>query len=399
MASSIGRAMVAAACLLLLAAAGAPSASAFDPPFDFPALQRATKVHGAVPTENDFVKGCFSYVYGLLHQAGKELYKKPAELPDTVMKSCRQEDKKGCHRFAQQLQQIVEHKEKEGPIGHMRHAKAKAAEKVQKVEKVDKAAEQVKQIQNVETKAQKVEKVEKVKKVEKVEKPKPASPPAHKHHKHKPGARVKAEDLEEESFIQLDAAVIRQPLSAFAQDFANFDIDGASAVAEGRKSVQQAESLPSGLAPDFALLGLSSEVDGDDKQKVVTPTHASKPAVQVDEKKHLGLVAQEAQRRPLRYTEWCTNLYAAATATYDPKKAAKSPAAPEKSSVAAPSKAPTKASPKATTTNATATKDSAVPKAAPAKNATVVQAAPKAPGHNATAVKAEGKAVPNVTKA
>lgn len=363
MASAASRAVVAAVVLVVLASAEAPSASAFEPAFAFPGLKDAGKKGNVAPTEAVFVKGCFSYVYGLLHQNGKELYNKPAELPDVVMKICVQEDKKGCHRFAQQLQHIVEAKEKEGPIGHMRHAKARAAqkaspkaEKAQKVDKVEKKAEKAKkQPEKVEKKAEKVEKT-----TEKAEKAKLVAPTAQKHHKRKPGARVKAEDREDESFLQLDAEVVAQPLTAFAQDFVNFGIEGAAAVAEGREAIQTSDTPPAGLATPA--------------EKIV---NAPKPAVTLEEKKQLGLVAQDAQRRPLRYNEWCSNLYTVATATYDPTKAKASPAAPAKASVAPPKASPKPSATNATNaTNATVVKAKAIPAPTPAQTTTAAQ--PKA---------------------
>lgn len=316
-----------AACLVVLVVGKAPPA-AFDPPFAFPAFEGTLKVKGATPpTETSFVKGCFSYVYGLLHKAGKELYKKPAELPDVLMKNCRQENKKGCHRLAQQLQHIVEAKEKEGPIGHRRHVKSKAALKAAKNVKVENTDKKTVSKVNAVGTADSVAKVDQT--VPKIDKSKPVAPPKPQHHKHKPGARVKAEDLQDESFVQQDGQA-------------------------------QASNDP------------------------------------VAGQKRLGLVVHESQRRPLRYTDWCTNLYSIATATYEPTKAkAPVPTLAKASPPAAKaSAAPAKALTNVSSTNTTAVKA----KVLKSTNATAAHAAPKAPpAKNATAVKPKVEAAKNAT--
>lgn len=244
------------ACLVLAATGAAP----FDPPFAFPGLEKQ-KGKGVVPTEQQFTSACFNFVYGLLHKGGdKPLRLRATALPDALMKSCLQQDKKGCKRFAQQLEKIVEAKSKEGPIGHVRKAKA-------------------------ESKAHAPE----------VPKPKPSPIPvaADKHDSkvvtkkkataagHAPGHRLtqeeRAAEEEKESLLQVADAP-----AAFAQDFANFGIDGAAAVATPATT-------------DYALLDASDS----------TPK--------------LGLI--DNLRRPLRYNDWCSNLYAVATATYEPSKA------------------------------------------------------------------------------
>lgn len=303
------------ACLSLIAAGEAPNAVAFDPPFLFPALHAAGK---AVPTEQNFTKACFSYVYGLL-RSGKptKLEKRPSDMPKVMMANCLQADKKGCERFAKQLQGIVEAKQKEGPIGHMRAANKAAAKAVVPPAKPVAAAAAAP------PKAQ-------------VGKAKPAaaaSAPAAKkvHHRRKPGARVKAEDRDD-SFLQVEAEEHPSDTdSAFAQDFANFGLaaDGAAAPASPAASEPAAAT---GLGKDFALLGVPEAAP--EKAPVV----AKKPA----DEKNVGLLAM---KRPLRYSDWCTHLYAVATAASSPVEVATpapkpAPEAPKKVAAAAHKKVP-----------------------------------------------------------
>merc|ERR1719311_420385 len=55
------------------------------------------------------------------------------KLPDTMMPNCLQKDREGCRRFSEQLQEIVEKKEKEPPMKlhpHVRHGQPKRAKTV-----------------------------------------------------------------------------------------------------------------------------------------------------------------------------------------------------------------------------------------------------------------------------
>lgn len=269
------RAIVGVACLVPVAAAEAPLASVFDPPFAFPALKDFGK-GSAPPTEDHFVHACFTYVYGLIHQGN--VMKRPAALQEMMIKTCLQEDRKGCHRFAQQLENIVEAKEREGPIGgHVRAARAAKDGKPVTTSKV------------LPVEAPKPDEHLKDEKAYKDKlKPEAVAPLAKKVvRKHKPGARVKAVDREEE------------------------------------------------------------------------------------DKKELGLL--DAQRCPVSYNNWCSNLYTVAIATYDPQE--------HKTPTALPSVAPAKASLQAsqeshstnTTNTSAAAKLKEAPEETPAQSVTKAQ--------------------------
>jgi len=90
----------------------------FDPPFEFSGLPKAAS--GKVPSESDFGHACFRFIYDLGFTGGKGAVEKKsskkveaANIPEAMMPSCLQKDREGCHRFAEQLQAIVERKESE----------------------------------------------------------------------------------------------------------------------------------------------------------------------------------------------------------------------------------------------------------------------------------------------
>lgn len=281
---------------LALVAGKAPVA--FDPPFTFPQL-KAHMTAGTQPTEANFTRACFAYVYGLLKSGGSHpLEKRPSAIPAAMMPNCVQADKKGCERFAEQLQNIVVNKMKEGPVGHMRGARKQHLKKGEEHTKVEEKAAVAPVSAGATAPTVKAT----------------ALPHAAKkhHHWHKPGARVKQEELnddDDESFLQIDA---ESAPAAFTQDFENFGLD-SDAQAAKPKAAAMLEAEPSAFAQDFALF--DSELAG--------AAPAPKPLdakVEVAPKK-MGLIAaaQDEQRHPLRFNDWCTNLYAVATSTYRPE--------------------------------------------------------------------------------
>lgn len=263
MARSTNRVCIAAACFVCVAAAEAPAA-AFDPPFNFPALKGAGLKGSPPPAEEQFINACFQDVYGMLHQNSKELLRRPSGLPDALMPSCLQEDKKGCHRFAEQLMRIVEAKQKEGPLDPVKVAAKVSASKAKTVAQTKTSAAEKAPVQ--------VKKVEQAAKAEKVEKAKTAAPPAPKHSVHKPGSRVKFEERDMD-FLQLDANVVNSDPKPLL----------AAVAAKQRLSVHaQARSEHNRLLWQHYL--------------------------------------EESHRRPVSYNDWCSNLYAVATSTFDPTK-------------------------------------------------------------------------------
>lgn len=93
----------------------AASQVSFDPPFAFPGLP---KPGSQVPSEKDFGRACFRFIYDMNLEGGKGAVEKKevkhlpsTKIPESMMNSCLQTDREGCHRFAEQLQAIVERKE------------------------------------------------------------------------------------------------------------------------------------------------------------------------------------------------------------------------------------------------------------------------------------------------
>jgi len=220
----------------------AASQTSFDPPFAFPGLP---KPGDKVPTEVDFGRACFRFIYSMNLAGGKGAVEKKevkhlstSKIPESMMNSCLQKDREGCHRFAEQLQAIVERKESEPAL-------TKRASK-----------HHGKPISQAERKAAK--KALRAKEVAKILKSQ-ASQPAEK-----------------------DSA--------------------KSAKAEEPKQIKE--------------YGM----------KVWKPHHKKTSLLSVEEygliptDKHGNAISLiQTERRPQNYGDWCTKLYAAATASWDPK--------------------------------------------------------------------------------
>merc|ERR1719388_2442 len=130
-----------AAILAFAAYASGEKPAAWDPPLNLPAL----KLHHAkeAPTEAQFAHACFEFIYATL--GGKQ---GPPKLPvdqieQKVMAACRQNDREGCKTFGQQLQKIVEKKEKESSKVHEKHAHLKGGKPHTRKSKEEKPKVQV----------------------------------------------------------------------------------------------------------------------------------------------------------------------------------------------------------------------------------------------------------------
>jgi len=128
---------LAGVALVVLLVDGTPapaSHTAYDPPFDFPVVMEDAAA--GVPAETHFTRGCFNYVYGMLQPSEKQtLDARAAELPEKMMTTCKQADKKGCQRFIEELQEVLATKEKVGTVGHPLFQKRRDELKAQAVSK------------------------------------------------------------------------------------------------------------------------------------------------------------------------------------------------------------------------------------------------------------------------
>jgi len=213
----------------------------FDPPFSFPGMP---KPGDKVPAEKEFGRACFRFIYNMNLAGGrgavekKEVKHLPAgQIPESMMHSCVQKDREGCHRFAEQLQSIVERKEAEPAL---------------------------------------------IKRTSK--------------HHGKPVSKAERRKLK----VQ---AAAKQAQEARASSSKPLEPESKSAKSEEPKQIKE--------------YGM----------KVWKPHHKKTSLLSVEEE--YGLIPAEkygnaislmqTQRGPKNYGDWCTKLYAASTATWDPR--------------------------------------------------------------------------------
>jgi hypothetical protein len=278
-----------AAVVAFVACVSGENPTSFDPPLNLPALHH--KAH-EVPSEQQFATACFSFIYSTL--GGKQGPPKlpAAKIPEKVMAACHQSDREGCKRFGEQLQSIVEKKIKEPSKMHEKHEHLKGGKrKVKKAEK-PKVVEQV------------------------VEAPKPA-PVAEKKGENDYGMKVwkpkkKADKADKNS------ADSRLALAAHhAEALEKVTEEVLEPVVEAReKSAKMSLLAPIGKkhAPkNFipAEYGLT-EAEGRRARALMRL---------LGEDNHGAMLVQTSESvAPTSFNAWCTNLYAAATATWTPKK-------------------------------------------------------------------------------
>lgn len=91
----------------------------FDPPFTFPSIGNLQA--GKAPTEDQFGRACYNWVYGFLGSKTGPPTLPAGQILDKVMPACHQKDREGCQVFAHQLRTIVERKMKEKPMRKRPH--------------------------------------------------------------------------------------------------------------------------------------------------------------------------------------------------------------------------------------------------------------------------------------
>jgi len=275
------------AIVVFAVAVSGKAPAAFDPVFTFPALKH---LGTQVPTEAQFGNACFSFIYETL--GGKQ---GPPKLPvekisQKVMAACRQKDREGCKNFGDQLRGIVEKKEKEPSKLHQKHNHLKGGKRPTKVKKAE--AEKPKVVEQV------------------VEAPKP-SPVVAKKDENAYGMKVwkpKSKKSSADNQLAL-AAHHAQALEKITEEV----IEPISeAVAREKKMSLLApvgmRHMPANFkASDYGL----TEAEGRQAKALMGF---------VGEKSEGVMLLQTSVTAPATYNAWCSNLYAAATATWTPTK-------------------------------------------------------------------------------
>lgn len=258
--------------------------AAWDPPLNLPALKLLHK--NQVPSEAQFASACFSFIYATLD--GKQ---GPPKLPvsqieQKVMAACRQNDREGCKNFGEQLQKIVEKKEKESSKLHEKHAHLKGGK-----HKARPHAEEPK--------------------VQVVEAPKP-EPVVQKKSENDYGMKIwkpkkKADKTSADSKLAL-AAHHAQALEKITEEV-------IEPIAEAK-----ARSAKMSLLAPLAKKHSPSNFNPADYGLTAAEGRQAKALMPLLGEHGAALLQTGSSVAPTSYNAWCTNLYAAATATWTPQK-------------------------------------------------------------------------------
>jgi len=280
------------AVIVFAAAVSGKTPQAFDPVFKFPKLKH---VATQVPTETEFSKACFSFIYETL--GGKQ---GPPKLPadkisDKLMAACHQKDREGCKNFGDQLRSIVEKKEKEPAKMHQKHNHLKNGKRPTKVKKVE---------------------VEKPKPTI-AEAPKPA-PVAAKKDENDYGMKVWKPKKKDDKKNSADSKLALAASHAKALEKITEEVmEPIEEAKERQKKMSLLAPIPIKHQPanfrasDYGL----TDAEGRQAKAIMGLLGEQKDGIALIQTSVIAEVLA-----PKNYNAWCSNLYAAATATWTPEK-------------------------------------------------------------------------------